>query len=196
MEINILRAYRRIIRFCKDTKSPGHVQAKAEILSRAYCSHKISITCYIALPYTENGIYAIILQLSGRKLTRAVASRDEWPDAIWTYDFSHNGWISFEYTDKKSLFRPPMGLFGMELNVLLPHTTQPLEPSLVRCDSIAASAPPLPPQALTGNKKREPLSVPLERLAATYFSTNECSIIGDGGLNFSVRNGKRWTPTP
>ena len=26
----------------------------------------------------------------------------------------------------------------------------------------------------------------------TYFSTNKCSIIGDKGLNFSVRNGKRW----
>jgi len=33
-------------------------------------------------------------------------------------------------------------------------------------------------------------------LAAAYFPTNWCSIIGDGGLNFSVRNGKRWTPSP
>ena len=40
-------------------------------------------------------------------------------------------------------------------------------------------------------KKGTEMSVPLERLAATYFSTNECSIIGDAGLNFSVRNGKR-----
>ncbi len=31
----------------------------------------------------------------------------------------------------------------------------------------------------------------LKRLAATYFSTNKCSIIGDVRLNFSVRNGKR-----
>ena len=30
-----------------------------------------------------------------------------------------------------------------------------------------------------------------KRLAATYFSTNQCSIIGDARLNFSVRNGKR-----
>ena len=30
-----------------------------------------------------------------------------------------------------------------------------------------------------------------KRLAATYFSTNQCSIIGDERLNFSVRNGKR-----
>ena len=29
------------------------------------------------------------------------------------------------------------------------------------------------------------------RMAATYFSTNKCSIIGDVRLNFSVRNGKR-----
>lgn len=83
-----------------------------------------------------------------------MAFRDEWPDAIWTYDFSHNGWISFEYTDKKSLFRPQMGLFGMELNVLLPHTTQPLEPSLVRCDSIAASAPPPPAASPDGQQKK------------------------------------------
>ena len=33
------------------------------------------------------------------------------------------------------------------------------------------------------------------RMAATYFSTNKCSIIGDVRLNFSVRNGKRWTLT-
>ena len=42
------------------------------------------------------------------------------------------------------------------------------------------------------HKKREPLKViPLKRLAATYFSTNKRSIIGDVRLNFSVRNGKR-----
>ena len=41
-------------------------------------------------------------------------------------------------------------------------------------------------------KKGRPFSGhPSKRLAATYFSTNKCSIIGDGGLNFSVRNGKR-----
>ena len=45
------------------------------------------------------------------------------------------------------------------------------------------------------NKKRESQHrTPLKRLAATYFSTNKRSIIGDAGLNFSVRNGKRWTP--
>ena len=30
-----------------------------------------------------------------------------------------------------------------------------------------------------------------KKWAATYFSTNKCSIISEGGLNFSVRNGKR-----
>ena len=54
-------------------------------------------------------------------------------------------------------------------------------------------------------QKREPRSVslqeklkkgnrnrfPCRRWAATYFSTNKCSIISEGGLNFSVRNGKR-----
>ena len=41
------------------------------------------------------------------------------------------------------------------------------------------------------NKKRSPEWNSLEKLAATYFSTNKCSIIGDVRLNFSVRNGKR-----
>ena len=40
------------------------------------------------------------------------------------------------------------------------------------------------------------MRLPYKRLAATYFSTNKRSIIGDAGLNFSVRNGKRWTPAP
>ena len=30
--------------------------------------------------------------------------------------------------------------------------------------------------------------------AATYSPTLYCSTIGAGGLNFSVRNGKRWDP--
>ena len=33
-----------------------------------------------------------------------------------------------------------------------------------------------------------------EKVAATYSPTWWGSTIGDGGLNFSVRNGKRWTP--
>ena len=41
-------------------------------------------------------------------------------------------------------------------------------------------------------KKGNPIMDSLyKRLAATYFSTNKCSIIGVKGLNFSVRNGKR-----
>ena len=40
-------------------------------------------------------------------------------------------------------------------------------------------------------KKESLIGTPYKRLAATYFSTNKCSIIGDAGLNFSVRNGKR-----
>ena len=42
-----------------------------------------------------------------------------------------------------------------------------------------------------GKKKGVPFGTPLKKLAATYFSTNKCSIIGDVRLNFSVRNGKR-----
>ena len=34
----------------------------------------------------------------------------------------------------------------------------------------------------------------LEKKAATYSPTLHCSTIGDVGLNFSVRNGKRWNP--
>ncbi len=34
----------------------------------------------------------------------------------------------------------------------------------------------------------------LSKMAATYFPTGQCSIIGVHGLNFSVRNGKRWNP--
>ena len=40
-------------------------------------------------------------------------------------------------------------------------------------------------------KKGVPIGTPYKKLAATYFSTNKCSIIGDVRLNFSVRNGKR-----
>ncbi len=40
-------------------------------------------------------------------------------------------------------------------------------------------------------KRASQMECSLKRLAATYFSTNECSIIGDVRLNFSVRNGKR-----
>jgi len=33
-------------------------------------------------------------------------------------------------------------------------------------------------------------------LAATYSPTGKGSTISAGGLNFSVRNGKRWAPPP
>ena len=33
-----------------------------------------------------------------------------------------------------------------------------------------------------------------KKLATTYSPTVEGSTIGAAGLNFSVRNGKRWTP--
>ena len=34
----------------------------------------------------------------------------------------------------------------------------------------------------------------LVQVAATYSPTLVCSTIGAGGLNFSVRDGKRWDP--
>ena len=56
---------------------------------------------------------------------------------------------------------------------------------------------PGPHPDLTQQKKGVPrLGLPCRRWAATYFPTNERSIIGDVRLNFSVRNGKRWTLTP
>ena len=46
--------------------------------------------------------------------------------------------------------------------------------------------------------KKMPLAIKqeaLNRVAATYFPRYYPSIIGSVGLNFSVRNGKRCTPT-
>ncbi len=34
----------------------------------------------------------------------------------------------------------------------------------------------------------------VEKKAATYSPALHCSTIGAGGLNFSVRDGKRWDP--
>ena len=48
------------------------------------------------------------------------------------------------------------------------------------------------------SKKRKSITFRVmlfRRMAATYFSTNKCSIIGDVRLNFSVRNGKRCSLT-
>ena len=39
------------------------------------------------------------------------------------------------------------------------------------------------------------LGAPAVKEAATYSPALHCSTIGASGLNFSVRNGKRWDPT-
>ena len=44
------------------------------------------------------------------------------------------------------------------------------------------------PQPCTG------LQSPSSKVAASYSPALHCSTIGAGGLNFSVRNGKRWNP--
>ena len=46
------------------------------------------------------------------------------------------------------------------------------------------------------NKKRVPncIGTLSKKAAMTYSPTNLCSTIGAVGLNFSVRNGKRWIP--
>jgi hypothetical protein len=50
-----------------------------------------------------------------------------------------------------------------------------------------------------GIKRTNPFTfgerVVYEKVAATYFPAFYCSIIGAKGLNFSVRDGKRWTPS-
>ena len=43
-------------------------------------------------------------------------------------------------------------------------------------------------------KKGFPAGNPLFKTAATYSPTRWGSTIGADGLNFSVRNGKRWNP--
>ena len=43
-------------------------------------------------------------------------------------------------------------------------------------------------------QKRSDSFESLLEVAATYSSTFYCSTIGVNGLNFSVRNGKRWNP--
>ena len=56
---------------------------------------------------------------------------------------------------------------------------------------------------LGGHKKRDLKAYALKSLesivvwkeAATYSPALHCSTIGASGLNFSVRNGKRWNPT-
>ena len=52
------------------------------------------------------------------------------------------------------------------------------------------------PQDTKRHKKKEShISVTLLKEATPTFPQKNCSIIGAGGLNFSVRNGKRWDPT-
>ena len=56
---------------------------------------------------------------------------------------------------------------------------------------------PLKPLSATkeqNTKKSADCESALEE-AATYSPTTKCSTIGVNGLNFSVRNGKRWDPT-
>ena len=64
--------------------------------------------------------------------------------------------------------------------------------------SIAFSPPPFPaasPPALKDTKKESHHSVTLSQNSApTYSPTGKGSTIGVKGLNFSVRDGKRWIP--
>ena len=61
---------------------------------------------------------------------------------------------------------------------------------------IAIKAIPKTAGTKVNNKKKAPnlRSELLEKVAMTYSPTNICSTIGAVGLNFSVRDGKRWDP--
>ena len=56
---------------------------------------------------------------------------------------------------------------------------------------------PIPP--ITGTQKKSPAGISScrtlnQKKAASYSPASHCSTIGASGLNFSVRNGKRWNP--
>ena len=58
---------------------------------------------------------------------------------------------------------------------------------------------PLWPSAIQGKYKKSleniaVLKALVSKEAATYSPALHCSTIGASGLNFSVRNGKRWNP--
>ena len=67
---------------------------------------------------------------------------------------------------------------------------------LVLLDLLVLLAIPTPAKKKTKKRESQNPETPYKRLAATYFPTNRRSIIGDAGLNFSVRNGKRCSPAP
>ena len=50
--------------------------------------------------------------------------------------------------------------------------------------------------SVTNEESPEPFRIQgsLIKVAASYSPALHCSTIGAGGLNFSVRNGKRWAP--
>ena len=56
--------------------------------------------------------------------------------------------------------------------------------------------PSLPSPARTKKESRRNLFLqdPHSKKAASYSPASHCSTIGASGLNFSVRNGKRWNP--
>ena len=69
-----------------------------------------------------------------------------------------------------------------------------------------AEAEPLPNLKATAKPKESKMhkitkgylfrgSLSVIEMATTYFPTSKGSIIGADGLNYSVRNGKRWTPS-
>ena len=65
-----------------------------------------------------------------------------------------------------------------------------IEEKVIYCEISHAIQPTL---GVIQQKRTDSIESLLE-LAATYSPTFYCSTIGVNGLNFSVRNGKRWDP--
>ena len=70
---------------------------------------------------------------------------------------------------------------------------------LQRSQNVNTSATAIRNIAQNEQMKKRPFDCSNERSdkkeAATYSPALHCSTIGASGLNFSVRNGKRWDPT-
>ena len=72
------------------------------------------------------------------------------------------------------------------IKVTIPHPINP-----------CSTSGPLLKRGINGRNKKESLNflkLSSQKVAMTYSPTNLCSTIGAVGLNFSVRDGKRWIP--
>ena len=77
-----------------------------------------------------------------------------------------------------------------------PVPGSPITHIRVPLPTFVALLPYLPSPARTKKESRRNLFLqdPHSKKAASYSPASHCSTIGASGLNFSVRNGKRWNP--